>query len=46
MKILLEVLIDYVTLFQQGNETIEARKELLKEQREQLGQKMENMKKP
>lgn len=41
----IEVLIEYVTLFQQGNETIEARKELLKEQRMQLAQEMENMKK-
>lgn len=41
----IEVLIEYVTLFQQGNETIEARKEILKEQRAQLAQKMENMKK-
>lgn len=41
----IEVLIEYVTLFQQGNETIDARKELLKEQRAQLVQKMEDMKK-
>ncbi|EHI97637.1 transcriptional regulator, MerR family [Clostridium sp. DL-VIII] len=41
----IEVLIEYVTLLQQGNETIEARKELLKEQRAQLAQKMEEMKK-
>lgn len=41
----IEVLIEYVTLFQQGNETIDARKELLKEQRVQLAQKMEDMKK-
>ena len=41
----IEVLIEYVTLFQQGNETIEARKVLLKEQRAQLAEKMEYMKK-
>lgn len=40
----IEVLIEYVRLFQQGNETIEARKELLKEQRRQLTEKMEDMK--
>ena len=40
----IEVLIEYVALFQQGNETIDARKELLKEQRAQLAQKMEDMK--
>jgi DNA-binding transcriptional MerR regulator len=32
----IEVLIKYVTLFQQGDATIEARKELLTEQRKQL----------
>lgn len=41
----IEVLIEYVTLFQQGNETVNARKELLKEQRVQLAKKMEDMKK-
>ena len=41
----IEVLIEYVTLFQQGDETIEARKELLTEQRKQLIEKMEDMKK-
>ncbi|OOM14295.1 MerR family transcriptional regulator [Clostridium saccharobutylicum] len=41
----IEVLIEYVTLFQQGNETIDSRKELLKEQRAQLAQKIEDMKK-
>ncbi|EHI99137.1 transcriptional regulator, MerR family [Clostridium sp. DL-VIII] len=41
----IEVLIKYVMLFQQGDETIEERKELLKEQRAQLAKKMENMKK-
>ncbi|MBC2581698.1 MerR family transcriptional regulator [Clostridium sp. DJ247] len=41
----IEVLIEYVTLFQQGAETIEARKELLIEQREQLIKKAEDIKK-
>jgi DNA-binding transcriptional MerR regulator len=41
----IEVLIEYVTLFQQGNETSEARKELLVEQRKQLIIRMEDMKK-
>ena len=41
----IEVLIEYVTLFQQGDETIKARKELLIEQRKQLLGKMEDMKK-
>lgn len=41
----IEVLIEYVTLFQQGDETIEARKELLIEQRKLLTEKMEDMKK-
>lgn len=41
----IEALIEYVTLFQKGNETIDARKQLLKEQRTQLVQKMEDMKK-
>jgi DNA-binding transcriptional MerR regulator len=41
----IEVLIEYVTLFQQGDTTIEARKELLSEQRKQLVEKMEDMKK-
>jgi DNA-binding transcriptional MerR regulator len=41
----IEVLIDYVALFQQGDETIEARKELLIEQHKQLMMKMEDMKK-
>lgn len=40
----IEVLIEYVALFQQGNETINARKELLTEQRKQLVEKMEDMK--
>jgi len=41
----IEVLIEYVTLFWQGDETIEARKELLAEQRRLLIEKMEEMKK-
>lgn len=41
----IEVLIEYVALFQQGDETIDARKELLTEQRKQLVEKMEDMKK-
>lgn len=41
----IEVLIDYVTLFQQGDETIGARKEILTEQRKRLIEKMEDMKK-
>lgn len=41
----IEVLIEYVALFQKGDETIEARKELLTEQRKQLIEKMEEMKK-
>lgn len=41
----IEVLIDYVTLFQQGDETIEARKEILTQQRKQLIEKMEDMRK-
>ena len=34
-----EVLIEYLTLFQQGNETLDARKELLIEQRKDLMKK-------
>jgi MerR family transcriptional regulator, aldehyde-responsive regulator len=41
----IEVLIEYVTLFQQGDETIESRKEILTEQRKQLIEKMEDIKK-
>ncbi|GMA97283.1 MerR family transcriptional regulator [Pelosinus sp. IPA-1] len=41
----IEVLIEYVGLFQQGNETAEARKELLIEQRKELIVKLEDMKK-
>lgn len=41
----IEVLIEYVTLFQKGGETIAARKELLTEQRKLLAEKMDEMKK-
>ena len=40
-----EVLIDYVGLVQQGDRTIEARKEILKEQRELLMARMQEMQK-
>lgn len=40
----IEVLIEYVALFQQGDETTEARKELLIEQRRQLLIRIEDMK--
>jgi DNA-binding transcriptional MerR regulator len=38
-----EVLIEYVALVQQGDKTIEARKEILVEQREQLMARMKEM---
>jgi DNA-binding transcriptional MerR regulator len=41
----IEVLIEYVGLVQQGDQTIEARKEILKEQREQLAARMNEMQK-
>lgn len=41
----IEVLIEYVGLFQQGDATIKARKELLSEQRNQLMARMEDMQK-
>ncbi len=41
----IEALIEYVTLFQQGDTSIEARKQLLLEQRRQLVEKMEDMQK-
>ncbi len=41
----IEVLIEYVNLFQQGGSTIEARKDLLIEQRNKLIEKMENIQK-
>ena len=40
-----EVLIEYMGLVQQGDKTIEARKEILIEQRDLLAAKMEEMKK-
>lgn len=40
-----EVLIEYVALVQQGDKTIEARKEILVEQREQLMARMNEMQK-
>ncbi|WP_238902443.1 MerR family transcriptional regulator [Clostridium sp. YIM B02506] len=40
----IEALIEYVRLFGQGDETVEARKELLIEQRDLLKLKMEEMK--
>lgn len=41
----IEVLIEYVGLFQQGDATIDTRKELLIEQRKQLIARMEDMQK-
>jgi DNA-binding transcriptional MerR regulator len=41
----IEVLIEYFGLVQQGDSTIEARKEILKEQREQLVARMREMQK-
>jgi DNA-binding transcriptional MerR regulator len=41
----IEVLAEYVALFQQGNSTIKARKELLVEQRSQLAEKVKEMQK-
>jgi MerR family transcriptional regulator, aldehyde-responsive regulator len=41
----IEVLIEYVSLYQQGDETIEVRKKLLTEQRKLLIEKMEDVKK-
>src|SRR5512147_967307 len=41
----IEVLIEYVALVQQGDKTIEARKEILKEQREKLLARMAEMQK-
>ena len=40
-----EVLIEYIGLVQQGDQTIEARKGILKEQREQLQARIEEMQK-
>jgi len=39
----IEVLIEYMRLVQQGDKTIEARKEILKEQRELLARRMKDM---
>lgn len=39
----IEVLIEYITLFQQGNSTIKARKELLIDQRSRLAKKIKEM---
>ena len=39
----IEVLVEYVTMFQQGNSTIKARKKLLIEQRSHLAEKIEKM---
>ena len=39
----IETLIEYVTMFQQGNPTIKARKKLLIEQRSQLAEKIKEM---
>jgi MerR family transcriptional regulator, aldehyde-responsive regulator len=41
----IEVLIEYVALVQQGDQTIEARREILKEQRELLVTRMNEMQK-
>lgn len=41
----IEVLIEYVALFQEGESTIQARKEILIEQREKLIERMEEMQK-
>ena len=41
----IEVLIEYVALVQQGDKTIEARKDILKEQRELLLARMNEMQK-
>jgi len=41
----IEVLNEYVQLVQQGDQTIDARKEILKDQREQLAARMKEMQK-
>lgn len=41
----IEALIEYVALFRQGDASVEARKQLLKEQRNQLVEKMEDIQK-
>jgi len=40
----IEILIEYVALFQQGDETIEARKDILIDQRKQLVSRIDEMK--
>jgi len=40
----IEVLVEYVTLFRQGSSTVQARKKLLTEQRQQLADRIEEMK--
>lgn len=40
-----EVLIEYIRLVQQGDQTVETRKEILKEQRELLAARMQEMQK-
>jgi len=44
-RVPIEILIEYVGLFQQGDTTIEARRELFVEQRKLLNKRMEDMKK-
>lgn len=39
----IETLIEYVALFQQGSETIDVRKEILREQRKQLAERIEEL---
>lgn len=39
----IEVLVEYVSMFQQGNSTIKARKQLLIEQRSQLAERISEM---
>jgi len=41
----IEVLIDYMELVQQGDQTIEARKEILKEQRDLVAERIKEMQK-
>lgn len=42
----IEALIEYIGLVQQGDQTIEARRTIFKEQREQLAARMKEMQKP
>jgi DNA-binding transcriptional MerR regulator len=39
----IEALIEYVALFHQGDSTVDARKQILKEQRNQLAEKMDDI---